>query len=72
MTYISPYNRLEEEKIKNEKLQAERDQLLGTVNRLEQQVKTLQEENKTLIRDNAAHLARFKKLHEERQQMQLK
>lgn len=72
MTYISPYNRLEEEKIKNENLQAERDQLLSTVHSLEQQVKTLQEENKTLLKDNAAHLARFNNLYKERQQMQLK
>lgn len=72
MTYVSPYSRLEQEKIKNEELQAERDQLLSTVDSLKQQVKTLQAEIETLLKDNAAHLARFKKLYEERQQMQLK
>lgn len=72
MTYVSPYSRLEQEKIKNEELQAERDQLLCTVDSLKQQVKTLQAEIETLLKDNAAYLARFKKLYEERQQMQLK
>ncbi|MFD3003910.1 hypothetical protein ACFS7Z_26375 [Pontibacter toksunensis] len=68
VTYASPCIRLEEEKKKTEKLQAECDHLLSTVNSLEQQVKNLQAEKETLLEDNAAHLARFKRLYKERLQ----